>query len=82
MRIIKNILIVVLLLVIGLAGFGYWSFRNGNLQKVVVNEVSKQLVKNPFEKNLLQTVLGFEKPRTYLILFSNSIRLSYGESDI
>lgn len=78
MRIIKNILIVVLLLVIGLAGFGYWSFRNGNLQKVVVNEVSKQLVKNPFEKNLLQTVLGFEKPRTYLILFLNNTEMRPG----
>lgn len=78
MRIFKTILIVVLLLIIGVASFGYRSYRSGNLQKIVVDEVSKQLVSSSSEKNLLQTVLGFEKPRTYLILFLNNTEMRPG----
>lgn len=78
MRILKIILITILVLIIGVAGFGYWSIRSGNLQKVVVNEVANQFVKNPAEKNLLQTVLGFEKPRTYLVLFLNNTEMRPG----
>jgi len=78
MQFFKTILIVILLLIIGVAGFGYWSFRSGNLQKVVVNEVASQLIKNPSEKNLIQAMLGFEKPRTYLILFLNNTEMRPG----
>ncbi len=78
MRIIKPILIIILLLAIGVAGFGYWSIRSGNLQKLVANEVTNKFVSNPAEKNLLQTVLGFEKPRTYLILFLNNTEMRPG----
>ncbi len=78
MKIFKIIFLTILLLIIGVAGFGYWSIRSGNLQKVVVKEVSAQLTTNPAEKNLLQTILGFEKPRTYLILFLNNTEIRPG----
>ncbi len=78
MKIFKIILVTIFLLIIGVAGFGYWSIRSGNLQKAVVKEVSNQFTTNPVEKNLLQTVLGFEKPRTYLILFLNNTELRPG----
>ena len=78
MRILKIILIIILLLTIGIASFGYWSIRSGNLQKAVVNKVANQYINNPIEKNLLQTVLGFEKPRTYLILFLNNTEMRPG----
>ncbi|MFA6547381.1 MAG: DUF4012 domain-containing protein [Candidatus Magasanikbacteria bacterium] len=78
MKILKIILIVILLLIIGVAGFGYWSIRSGNLQKAVVNKVATQLAQNPAEQNFLQTVMGFGKPRTYLILFLNNTELRPG----
>ncbi len=78
MKKLKIILIIILLLLIGVASFGYWSIRSGNLQKVIVDKVANQFINNPAEKNFLQIVLGFEKPRTYLILFLNNTEMRPG----
>ncbi len=78
MKMLKIILIVILVGLAGLAVFGYWSWRSGNLQKTVVTEVSNRVLNNSDEKNLLQTIFGFDKPRTYLILFLNNTEMRPG----
>lgn len=78
MRNLKIIIVLILLSIIVSAVFVYRSFRSGDLQKAVVEKVSTNLTANVAEKNLLQTFLGFENPRTYLVLFLNNTELRPG----
>lgn len=78
MKVLKIILVVFFLLFLGTATWAYFAFRSGNLQKVVVNKVANQVTGNPAEKGILNTVLGFETPRTYLILFLNNTEMRPG----
>ncbi len=72
---------IFLLLIIGL-GVGALTlrswYRSGKLQTVVVQQVSQKITSNVNESNLIQKVLGFSKPQTYLILFLNNTEIRPG----
>lgn len=78
MKVLKIILLVVAFLLIGSSVFVYLSFRSGNLQKVVADKVTSKITTNNAEKGILNTILGFESPRTYLILFLNNTEMRPG----
>lgn len=78
MKVFKIILLALCLLFVGSATWAYWAFRSGDLQKVVINRVANQVTDNKTEKGILSTVLGFENPRTYLILFLNNTEMRPG----
>ncbi|TSC84979.1 MAG: hypothetical protein G01um101413_363 [Parcubacteria group bacterium Gr01-1014_13] len=72
---------ILLLLVVGLVAGALtlrsW-YRSGKLQSVVVEQVSKKITSNVNESNLIQKVLGFSQPQTYLILFLNNTEIRPG----
>ncbi len=85
----KKILLIlgVVLILVG-AGFVYAraKFKSGELQMAVARQVIKQVValdsapkeQRTQEQNVLQQVLGFDKPQTYLVLFLNNTELRPG----
>lgn len=73
MKIKITLIIITLLLGTGLALY-FWS-RSGRLQSAVVRQVSQRIVTGQAEANLLQKILGFDQPQTYLILFLNNTEL-------
>lgn len=58
----------------GILGMYFW-YRSGGLQSAVVRQVSQRIVSKPEEVNLMQKILGFDRPQTYLILFLNNTEL-------
>ncbi len=71
----RKILLVVIILLVG-ATLGLYSwYRSGGLQSAVVRQVSQRIVSGQNEANLIQKILGFENPQTYLILFLNNTEL-------
>lgn len=58
----------------GILGMYFW-YRSGGLQSAVVRQVSQRIVSKPEEVNLIQKILGFADPQTYLILFLNNTEL-------
>lgn len=73
----KLLFIIILVLAVGVAGLYFW-YRSGGLQTAVVQQVSKKITSNAAESNLIQKVLGFSKPQTYLILFLNNTEIRPG----
>lgn len=74
----KKLLLITLILLVG-ATLGLYSwYRSGGLQSAVVQQVSQRITSNASESNLLQKVLGFVKPQTYLILFLNNTEIRPG----
>ena len=78
LKIVKIILIVLIVGLLGTAAVLYWSWHNGSLQKVVVEEVANKASFDSSQKNLLTDVLGFNGARTYLLLFLNNTELRPG----
>lgn len=79
-------IIIVLLFGAGLAGVYFW-YRSGGLQTTVVNQLNKKVKQSlindktaitAIEPNVLQEVLGFKSPKTYLLLFLNNTELRPG----
>lgn len=70
----KFILILLLLLAISSAALYFW-YRSGGLQSAVVRQVSQRIVAGQAEAGMLQKILGFDQPQTYLILFLNNTEL-------
>lgn len=70
----KFLLIVTILLVGATLGLYFW-YRSGGLQSAVVATVSQKITSNISESNLIQEVLGFSNPQTYLILFLNNTEI-------
>ncbi len=69
---------IILIIVALLAGVGpalYFWYRSGGLQSAVVQQVSRKITSNAAESSLIQKVLGFSKPQTYLILFLNNTEI-------
>lgn len=77
-KIIKIVLLVFIVGMLGTAAVLYWSWHNGSLQKVVVNEVANKASFDIAEKNLLTDALGFNGARTYLLLFLNNTEMRPG----
>lgn len=78
--------IIILLFGAGLSGVYFW-YRSGGLQTAVVKQldekVKQSLVGNntattTVEPNVLQEILGFNSPKTYLLLFLNNTELRPG----
>lgn len=68
-----------LLLVLLACGIvGYNLYRSGNLQKAIVTEVGKNLTSDKTSLAALPSVLGFDGPRHYLILFLNNTEIRPG----
>ncbi len=65
-----------------LALAGWLFFRSGNLKSAVesslINTAAKRLVTTTAERDIIPTVLGFDRPRTYLVLFLNNTELRPG----
>lgn len=53
-------------------------YRSGGLQTAVVQQVSHKITSDINESNIIQKVLGFSKPETYLILFLNNTEIRPG----
>ncbi len=73
----------VILLALLLAGGGaMWylraSYRQGILQRTVLNQIVGQVTQNPLERDTVSLLLGFDRPRTYLILFLNNTEIRPG----
>ncbi len=73
----KLLFIILFFSAVGAAGLYFW-YRSGGLQSAVVQQVSQKITSNPSEGNLVQKVLGFTKPQTYLILFLNNTEIRPG----
>lgn len=68
--------ILILLLLLGAGSLSlYFFIRSGRLQSAVVRQVSQRITAGQAEANLLQKILGFDQPQTYLILFLNNTEL-------
>ncbi len=62
--------------IIGASALGLWLwYRSGGLQSAVVETVSQKITSNVSESNLIQKVLGFGQPQTYLVLFLNNTEM-------
>ncbi|MEK7213231.1 MAG: DUF4012 domain-containing protein [Patescibacteria group bacterium] len=65
--------------VVALAGGAvYLWYSTGGLQEALLRKVGEKIVTNQSEMNLVQDVMGFSRPRTYLLLFLNNTELRPG----
>lgn len=71
------LLTLVFVLIVGV-DLVYRSWKNGNLQKAIVQEVAQQVAPADFGGSLLTDALGFKSPRTYLLLFLNNTEMRPG----
>lgn len=53
-------------------------YKRGSLQEAVVNKVGESLHATQGDRNFLADALGFDRPRTYLILFLNNTEMRPG----
>ncbi|KKQ40943.1 MAG: hypothetical protein US58_C0009G0013 [Candidatus Magasanikbacteria bacterium GW2011_GWA2_37_8] len=67
-----------LLVLLACGVVGYNLYRSGNLQKAIVAEVGKNLTSDKNSLAALPTILGFDGPRNYLILFLNNTEIRPG----
>ena len=72
----RKFILILFLAIIGACALGLWLwYRSGGLQSAVVRQVSQRIVPGQDEVNLIQKILGFDRPQTYLILFLNNTEL-------
>lgn len=72
----KLLLIFFLLISAVVTAAVLWSLlETDSVRKIVVSAVSKKITQDTAEANLLQSVLGFDRPHTYLFLFLNNTEL-------
>ncbi len=71
------LLILVFVLIIG-TGLVYQSWRSGNLQKAIVQEVAQKVSPDNLGGSLFTDALGFNGARTYLLLFLNNTEMRPG----
>lgn len=71
------LLIIFLFLLAVLGWIAYANFKNFNFEKIIQTEIVKKQVgeKNQALLNLAPKLLGFDQPRTYLLLFENNTEL-------
>lgn len=74
----KKISFVILFTLIVGAGALYFWYRSGGLQKAVVDQVSQRIGSDVYGPDLIQKVLGFTEPQTYLVLFLNNTEIRPG----
>lgn len=71
--------VVIILLAFGAITTGlYFWYKSGGLEKAVITTVSKHITSNASEVNIIQEILGYNNPRTYLLLFLNNTELRPG----
>ena len=70
------LIVIILLTGAGLALYSW--YRSGGLQSAVVRQVSQRITGNASESDLIQKVLGFSGPQTYLVLFLNNTEIRPG----
>lgn len=75
----RKYILGIVIAIIGASTLGLWLwYRSGGLQTAVVQQVSQKITSNATETNLIQKVLGFSKPQTYLVLFLNNTEIRPG----
>src|SRR3989338_6110192 len=71
-----KLIIVLVVIIFGAGALTLYSwYRSGGLQSAAVATVSQRITPHASERNLIQQVLGFDKPQTYLILFLNNTEM-------
>lgn len=75
---IKFILIVLIAVAVVMGGKARQVYQTGSWQKFLEIPTFIQFTSVPQQLNLVQAALGFQKPRTYLILFLNNTELRPG----
>ena len=72
----RKLIIVLVVIIFGAGALTLYSwYRSGGLQSAAVATVSQRITPHASERNLIQQVLGFDKPQTYLILFLNNTEM-------
>lgn len=78
----KKILLISLFIALSgsvtLAAVAWYSYKKGTLQTFLVRQVANQIIPPAVDKTLLDQVLGYDAPRTYLVLFLNNTELRPG----
>ncbi len=75
----RKFIFFLVIIILGAGALTLYSwYRSGALQSAVVKQVSQKFTSNATESNLIQKVLGFSSPQTYLILFLNNTEIRPG----
>lgn len=75
----KKFTLFLLIIILGVGASVFWRwYRAGGLQTAVVQQVSRRITSSANESGLIQQVLGFAKPQTYLVLFLNNTEMRPG----
>lgn len=79
-KIILFIISIIILLLVGITTASYYWLKNNGLEKIVQNEFVKKQVgeENQDLLKLAPSLLGFDAPKTYLVLFANNTELRPG----
>lgn len=74
------IVVCIIFAILGTGAFlvSRWADKKGGFKSAVVQTVADQIVTNPAERSVINKVLGFEKPQTYLVLFLNNTEIRPG----
>ena len=79
---LKKIILVILFIFvsgsIAVAAVGWYTYKKGTLQTFVIQKAVSQLIPESVDKAMIQKVLGFDTPRTYLVLFLNNTEIRPG----
>lgn len=57
---------------------GYYALKSGRFQQIVVKEISQKISDSGVQNNVIQDILGFKTPKTYLVLFLNNTEMRPG----
>ncbi|MFA5061888.1 MAG: DUF4012 domain-containing protein [Patescibacteria group bacterium] len=76
-KIVVGLVIIILALGAATAGLYFW-YKSGGLEKTIIRTMSEHVTSNKSEVNLIQEILGYNNPRTYLLLFLNNTELRPG----
>jgi hypothetical protein len=74
------IVVCIIFAILGTGAFlvSRWADKKGGFKSAVVQTVADQIVTNSAERSVINKVLGFEKPQTYLVLFLNNTEIRPG----
>ncbi len=78
LKFVGLVVVAVALVIIAAGLYVRETFRSGALQEKIFTAVAPKVVTSPQESNLLHQLLGFEQPKTYLVLFLNNTEIRPG----